>query len=239
MEDIKFNCYQDIKDFIGLCEEERKETQERIVEMEKSLDLGFIESIKRSKELKEIRKKLVQDQKKRKELDKKISFCNKKLESYSNFDIKKFTKFLIDYLSLMENEEYVLIKRFEEEEHYFGGSGLQPDVNHYHDVITTRSNANKFRRRRSSVSEPFENYVEDCDNKNYICFMSGFGCCSFNELNSGYIHNNSFQFPYLADLERQCVDLRLANPNMSDDDILETMLSNCKKEVDSRKNSSK
>ena len=209
-----------IKAYIAFCEQEYERISSEIDAIPTRL---FGHRRKESK----IQKKELKTQ--LRGLKKNISDWLYILEDSVTFERYEFLSFLTKYLSLVEKEQYISMKDVQEE------SLLVPAYRFYlfdlfndkYDIITTLDNYDKLSNQDRSFwgtadTDDIETYLEACDNNRFICLEVE---DEYTLLDGTNLAPEFKEYPYLYDLAYEIIDLKLADPYLSNDEIFDMILS--------------
>lgn len=177
------------------------------------------------KEIKDLKNKL-------KTINKIRNKCNNIFTDLTTFDTITLLKFLTKYISIIEKEDYVLLDNIEIEDYRLipTGKTIIPyfDTETYH-IITTKSNSELLKDNETeswftdSVSDDIDEYLSVIKDNKYICIED------YKELfilNNGKLDEDFRKYPYIEKVGYQIVDLKLKNPELDDETILNTILNN-------------
>lgn len=217
MKNKNFKSVLDIKLYLELCYEQYDKIDRYI----KRTTFEFFSS-----ERKEAKKQLRQV-----ELNIRKTLSN--LESLSTFDCDSFLPFLKDYLSIVEDEEYVLLANVQEDDY------IMAMVTHtyplslfsdYYNIITTASNAEKLQMQKVSGTtdadtDDIRKYLSVCDDEKYICLKSKE---RYSLLNGTALNKNFSSYPYLLDVAYKLADLKLKKSELTNEARLNIILSEAK-----------
>ncbi len=197
-----FTCSQDIRDFLEFYINEKGK-------------LGIFDFRKR-RELSQIKSSIVT--------------CKQMLEDYTTFESNQFLQFLTKYLSLQENEEYILLDNIKECVSIMVAVPVpHPQITtQEYNIITTAKNYEKLKSERDAYNglgdtNNINQFLAVCENKKYINLITS---STYSLLHGLSLKDDFSDYPYLADLAYELVDLKLSNPNLSDIERLNIVLSN-------------
>lgn len=212
-----FKSALDIKLYLELCYEQYDKIDKYI----KNSSIGFWSS-----ERKEAKKQLRQ-------IKLNIKSVLDELESLSTFDCNSFLLFLKDYLSIVEDEEYVLLDNVQEDDFIMAIAThtypLSLFSNNYN-IITTVSNAKELQMQKDygmtgGDTDDIEEYLSVCDDEKYICLEDDE---SYSLLDGTTLDEDFSSYPYLLDVAYELVDLKLKKSELTDEELFNIILSEAK-----------
>ena len=223
-----FTCTKDVLIYLGICEEDYKNTSSRLDKMK----VGFFDS----KELKKKRNDLKHDLR---IIKFRIGKCTGILEQNTLFNKRLFLNFLVKYLSLREGEEYTVMTITEEDVALEIATKAYGCFRTEYQIVTTKSNKEKLERMGNqgtfgATTNDIDEYLNVCKDKKYLYFSERESQCSL--LNGASLKEEFGKYPYLRDVAYELVDLKLQNPDMSDEGRLKEVLISIKKKITSPTN---
>ncbi len=222
---MELKTIDDLKFIINKYTNEEKEL---LIEEEKllnELDYTFLLSTKR----KRIRNLAYE---KRNEINKTKYIKERYFNMFSElttFDSNLLYPFLIEYLSNIENEKYILITGIKENIYPLSNIANYFDLNifdiHF-DIITTFEN-----KKRLDKFGNFEN--DDIYDQLYLLKDNKYICFDHNDkqtlLNGPELTIDLLNFPYIKDVAYSLIEKKLEDPNISDSIRLDSILHKEKK----------
>lgn len=229
---LDFTSSQGIRDYLNECARVENNLEKELNEMYIGLFSPKRHELKKRKAVIKSRLKRIRNN---------IRLCLNLLEKYTTFNDDIFLPFLRDYLSLKEDEKYELL--LDVEELNFGMALITKTYplnlygDHYN-IVTTEENRDILMECQDSCSfadiDDINDYLENLDNDKYICLEDS-NCYT---LLDGLDLSSDFEnYPYLFDVANELVDMKLANPDMCDEERLESILDALRKKKGVRENS--
>lgn len=225
---MTFNSLRELEDKIMECNYKEEDIYNNLKERYDELKtLTLFDPNKKilKSEIKELWKNL-------KKVDRIRKQCNDIFTKYSTIDSDILLNFLPKYMSKIENEEYILLKDIEIEDYRLipTGKTIIPyfDTDTYH-IITTKSNSELLKNNETEswftdgVSDDLDEYLNVIKDNKYLCLEN---YINYNLLYGVDLDEDFKKYPYLEDLGYQIVDLKLKNPELDDNTILNTILNN-------------
>ena len=212
--------------------EEYRESLNQVVFLTKTID-EFLKGIKTtrlfSKERKDYRKRI---HLLREDLDSernKVKKITKELNTLSTFDSDFILPIIKDYVSDVEGEEYYLIKIKEDDydDYYYpSGNAVESPIisrrfGSTFNIITTLENKSTL---ENSISQKYlSNYLDLIKNNKYVCLDDTKTQTLLNGLELSELFTS---YPYLKDFSIELLNMRLENPNISNDEIKDKLSNN-------------
>lgn len=216
-----FTSVKDVLIYLEMCEEEHKKTFSRLDKM----DIGFFESRELKQKSKDLKDQL-------RIIKFRIGKCVEILEQNTTFSKRLFLNFLVKYLTLRDGVEYVVMDITEN--HYFPTGKIITPVYEEYKVITTVDNKNKIQKQNSNVpnvecTDDISDVLRVCNDKKYICLPNGKDEENYNLLRGVSLIECFGNYPYLREVAYDLVDLKLKNPDMSNEGRLTEVLKSAQK----------
>lgn len=218
-----FTCAKDVLIYLEMCEEDQKKTFSRLDKM----DIGFFDS----KELKQKRN----DLKKQLRIIKfRIENCVGILEKNTTFNRRLFLNFLVKYLTLREGVEYAVMTVTEDDVALGIATKTYGCMSTEYEIITTTDNKSKLESKGDqgtfgATTDDINDYLKVCKDKKYLCFSEEE--TQFTLLRGSSLSKEFAKYPYFRNLAFDLVDLKMQNPNMSDEERLKAILNSVQKKM--------
>ena len=169
-----------------------------------------------------------------KQIQKEIENVMTLLETYTTFNNRDMLIFLRKYLSIKENEKYILIGN-DDYQASIQSDYLSCETNTFgetYTIITTLANGYKLLNyAENNASFDFSSDVSDflyaAQDDKYICLETK---DTQTLLKGLHLSKTYSSYPYLEDVAYELIDLKLATPSLSDRGRLEAVYANLKNE---------
>lgn len=229
---IDFSSAQGIRDYMNECFKVESRLEQEIDDM-------FISFFNPERHKLKKRRKVIKNRLKK--IRNNVKMCKRLLENYTTFDADIFLPFLRDYLTLKENENYEILLDVEELDFGMAIATKTYPLNLYgthYNIVTTEENYEILEDNQDSWSladiDDIDDYLDNLDNDKYVCLEDE---DEYTLLCGMKLDSDFKSYPYLYDVANELVDLKLSNPDMSDEERLESVLDKLRKKKGIRRKS--
>lgn len=212
---LNFSSAQGIRDYLNECFRVANELETKMDEMFISIFNPERHKLKKRRKVIKSRLKGIRDN---------IRVAKDILENYTTFDSDIFLPFLCEYLTLKEHEKYELLLDVEEMDFGMAIVTKTYPLNLYgshYNIVTTDYNCEILEDSTDTWSFADTNDIDDflsyLDDDKYICLEDS-DCYTL--LNGVSLDSDYDRYPYLCDLANELIDMKLSNPDISDEERL-------------------
>lgn len=219
--------FDEIVKFVKACYNIEDKLQDEIINM------GTLLFNPRKDELRERKRKI---KKNLNEIRDNMEWCRKQIYEFTTFEKDLFLPFMKDYLSLVEKEKYELMLNIEEMDFAMALATKTYPLNLFGDnynIITTQENRELLIDSKDSWGladvDDIDDFLDNISDGKYICLEDE----DYYTLIDGYSLAEEFEnYPYLFDLGKKIVNMRLMDPSLSDSEVLDSILNDLRKRID-------